>query len=76
MQDQYYKEVVKVFLNWTAEIRLNIQVSVIVRTLPARNPTVFTRNIYSANAYSICACRRRNRVAKSVLSVTLMKAFP
>lgn len=72
MQDHNYKKAIKVFLNWTIEIRLNIHISVIIRTLPARNLTVFTRNIYSARY----ACRRGNRVAKSVLSEKLIKAFP
>lgn len=73
MQDYHYKEIVKGFLSWTTEIRLNIEVPVVVRKLPARNPTSFTGNI-KQDAYSICG--RRNRVATFVLSIKLMNAFP
>lgn len=73
MQDYHYKEILKGFLNWTSEIRLNIQVLLVARKLPARNPTAFTGNI-KQDAYSICG--RTNRVATFVLSIKLMKAFP
>lgn len=67
MRDYHYKEIVKGFLNWTTEIRLNIQVLQVATTLPARNPTAFTGNI-KQDAYSICG--RRNRVvATFVLSI-------